>query len=507
MQRALGLVALLVLTVSVAAEAPNARSPLAINLAGIADWSTELVFVDAFKQSRAWISQEKGKPWGKGPALDLTPDGWVRSLKPNQRAETILLNVGSHRPAGKYTCLYEGSGEMSIRSGAKVVSRAPGRMVIDVQADGGVFLSIAKTDPADPIRNIRVIMPGFAKTYRTEPFHPALLKRWAKFRAIRFMDWQRTNGSPIVKWSDRSTPARATQSGPQGVALEYLVQLANALGADPWFCMPHQGDDDFVRRAAELVKKTLDPKRKIYIEYSNECWNGQFPQARYCQEKGKALGLSSNAFQAQLFYYSKRSVEIFRIWEEVFGSTDRLVRVMASQSANPWVSEQVVTFQDAWKHADALGVAPYFGHRLGSPKTQNEVAKMTVDQVLAACKAAIETKHKTLLKQAAVAGARKLDLVAYEGGQHLVGHGGAENNKALETLFHTVNRHPRMKDLYLQDLASWKIAGGKLFAAFSSTGRYSKWGSWGVLEAHDQNPATAPKYQALMEFITKNPTR
>ena len=61
MQRALGLVALLVLTVSVAAEAPNARSPLAINLAGIADWSTELVFVDAFKQSRAWISQEKGK--------------------------------------------------------------------------------------------------------------------------------------------------------------------------------------------------------------------------------------------------------------------------------------------------------------------------------------------------------------------------------------------------------------------------------------------------------------
>jgi hypothetical protein len=34
----------------------NQDSPLGTNLNGIADWSTELAFVDGFKMSRAWIS-------------------------------------------------------------------------------------------------------------------------------------------------------------------------------------------------------------------------------------------------------------------------------------------------------------------------------------------------------------------------------------------------------------------------------------------------------------------
>jgi len=499
----IAIVLLLASTASAAGPA-NAKSPLAINLGGISDWSTELVFVDAFKQSRKWISQAEGKGWGKGPALDVTADGWVRSLKPGQRAETILLGVDEHKPAGLYVCLYDGKGELQFRGDGKVKQSAPGRIVVDVKPRNAIFLSIVKTDPSDPIRNIRFIMPGFEKTCDKQPFNPKFLKRWASFRAIRFMDWQHTNGSPLVKWSDRSTPNRSNQSGPKGVAIEYMIALANTQKADPWFCMPHLADDDFIRRYAQLVKKTLDPKLKIYVEYSNECWNGQFQQARYCGQKGKELKLSSNAFQAQLFYYSKRSVEVFKIWVDVFGSTDRLVRVIASQSANPWVSKQVTGFQDALKHADALGIAPYFGNRLGSPKTQNEVAKKTVDEVLDACRKAIARNRDILAKQAKVASDAGLDLIAYEGGQHLVGHGGAENNKALEKLFHAANRDPRMKGLYLEDLAGWKQAGGKLFAVFSSTGRYSKWGSWGVLESGDQDPATAPKYQALLEFIAKN---
>jgi hypothetical protein len=179
--------------------------------------------------------------------------------------------------------------------------------------------------------------------------------------------------------------------------------------------------------------------------------------------------------------------------------------VIASQSANPWVSKQVTGFQNAWKHSDALGVAPYFGNRLGSPKIQDKVAKMTVDEVISACGVAIAQNRKILASQARVAADGKLDLIAYEGGQHLVGHGGAENNKVLEKLFQTVNRDPRMMKLYLVDLANWKQSGGKLFAVFSSTGRYSKWGSWGVIEYSDQDLTGAPKYQALLEFIKKNP--
>jgi len=165
----------------------------------------------------------------------------------------------------------------------------------------------------------------------------------------------------------------------------------------------------------------------------------------------------------------------------------------------------VVTFNDAYKRADALGIAPYFGHRLGRAKTANDVAKWPVDKVLDACSEAIARNRGTVARQAAIAKARGLDLIAYEGGQHLVGHGGAENNKALEKLFHAANRHPRMRELYLKYLAGWKADGGRLMAVFSSMGRYSKWGSWGVIEHFDQDPKTAPKYRAVMEFIDKNP--
>jgi hypothetical protein len=91
--------------------------------------------------------------------------------------------------------------------------------------------------------------------------------------------------------------------------------------------------------------------------------------------------------------------------------------------------------------------------------------------------------------------------MAYEGGQHLVGHGGAENNEKLTQLFHAVNRHPKMKALYLRNLKDWEDAGGDLFCVFSSVGRPSKWGSWGVLEYAAQDPAQAPKYQALREYL------
>ena len=268
------------------------------------------------------------------------------------------------------------------------------------------------------------------------------------------------------------------------MALEYLIQLTNTLTADPWFCMPHLATDDYIRRFAEMVKAQLKPGLKVYLEYSNECWNGMFGQARYCRDKGKALRLSNNDFEAQLRYYSKRSVEIFGIWEQVFGGTDRLVRVLAAQSANPWTSQQVLNFEEACKHADVLAIAPYFGNCAGDPKSQAEAAQMTVDQVLDKCAEYIAQGNKAIAAQARIAQEHGLRLVAYEAGQHLVGHGGAENSKVLEDLFHAANRHPRMKDLYLAYLSGWKANGGTLAMIFSSMGTYSKWGSWGLMEHH-----------------------
>ena len=90
-----------------------------------------------------------------------------------------------------------------------------------------------------------------------------------------------------------------------------MIDLCNRLQVDPWFCIPHLADDDYVRQFATMVRERLDPKLKVYVEHSNEVWNGQFAQARYAKEEGRRLGLSDNDFQAQLYYHSMRSVQIF----------------------------------------------------------------------------------------------------------------------------------------------------------------------------------------------------
>ena len=218
-------------------ENSNDRSPLGINLAGVVDWSPEMVFVDVFKHSRAWISQQDGQPWGKGPELELTPEGWVRRLRPGQYATTLLCVGGGH-PTGRYVCLYDGTGRLEFQGNARVLEQSPGRIELEVSPQESMMLHLRETDPSDPVRNIRVIMPGFEETYAEQPFYPPFLERWRPFRVIRFMDWMQTNNSEIRQWSERPRPEHASQAI-KGVALEYMIELCNELKTDPWFCMPH----------------------------------------------------------------------------------------------------------------------------------------------------------------------------------------------------------------------------------------------------------------------------
>jgi hypothetical protein len=492
--------AILLLT---AAIAPAADRPVGLNLAGVTDWSTELVFVDAFKTARPWISQAEGKPWGQGGPLELDDNGHVKKLAPGQAAETLLF-VDQHGryPAGDYLCLYDGTGELSFGLAAEVKDRKPNRVVVAVHPDRGhVSIKLTKTDPADPVRNIRFVLPGFENKYEKEPFHPSLLARLKGFACVRFMDWGRTNDSPVVTWADRTTPAHCTQAGKAGVAVEYQLRLANAAGVDAWLCVPHQADDGYVTELAKLVRANLAPGRKVYLEYSNETWNGQFAQARYCRQQGLKLGLSKDAYQAQLRYSSQRSVEIFKLFEAVFGNDPPLVRVLAAQSANPWTGLQVMGWQDAAKHADAIAIAPYFGHSLGSPKTADKVAAMTPEQILAEARKDLAENAKKLKTYAEQAKQRGLTLVAYESGQHLAGVAGAENNAKLTEAFHRANRHPAMAALYRDDLNQWFEAGGGLNCVFSSVGRYTKWGSWGLLEHWDQDEQSAPKMRAVRAIM------
>jgi hypothetical protein len=457
----------------------------------------------------------------------------VSSLKPGQIARTLMFwDLGGRYPAGTYVVLYEGEGSLQFGTGASLVSSQPGRAVLRVDpARGGISLFITATNPANYLRNIRVVMPGgicegnpfvhagdasacadpaayrsFENHHASIVFHPMFLERIRDYRTLRFMDWGLTNNSAQSAWAARPKPGDARWTE-KGVPVEVMVELANRLGADAWFNLPHLADDDYAAQYARLVKQRLRSDLKAHVEYSNEVWNGIFSQATHARTQGVALGLSADAYQAQIRYYSKRSTEIFDLWSAEFADApQRLVRVMATQAGNSWTAEQALDYQNARLKTDALAIAPYFGGYLGTSSQAARVEAMSLDQLFAELEAiALPQSIASMNANLTVAKARGLPLIAYEAGQHLAGVFGVENNAAINALFDGANRDPRMGALYTKYLEAWKASGAALLMHFNACTAYSKWGRFGALEYLQQPREQAPKFDALLNFIAQHP--
>ena len=480
-----------------------ATQSLGINLAGLHDWSTELPFVDVFKLSRVWVSQQDGKPWGKGPPVQIDAQGWITSLAPGTWAESCILNIREGRyPHGIYTLLYQGEGSIEIANIKGPVVRTPGKIEFSLTGEEGiVWIRIKATNPANYIRNIRVLMPGYSNIPGTDILlRPGFLTRWQGMKAIRFMEFMAVNNSSRQHWQDRVTLDDATWTI-KGAPIEIAIEICNRLGASPWFCIPHQADDDYVRRFARLVRKRLNPNLNIYLEYSNETWNPMFKQTGYCRKQGMKRNLANNETQAGLRFAALRSVRIFHIWEQVFNGHERLIRVLAGQAANPGVSEEKLRYQSAWKSCDALAVAPYITLNVSSHSQPplSEVRQWSLPKLLQETSTKLLNKSIRWMRQSrAIADKYQVRLIAYEGGQHLLGFQGAENDKQLTNLLLSANRAPEMEQIYQNYLDMWQtITDNGLFCLWLSMERWSKWGAWGLLEFYDQDETTSPKFRAV----------
>ena len=485
-------------------DTTNAR--LGINLAGIKNYATELPFVDLFRMSASWISQRKKGKWGDGPALELDHHGWVKRLEPDCFAVAIVCGIkGNHYPSGNYTVLYDGEGELAFRNAATnkdIVSKTIGKIVVKVNANQPFHLEIVSTNPLDYIRNIRVIMPGFEADYASNPWHPQFIKRWSGIACIRLMDFMMINNSTQMLWNDRPKLSDASFVK-KGVPLELMLDLANRLEADPWFCMPHLADDAYIKQFAQMVKANLKPNLRAWVEYSNEVWNNGFKQTKYANQKGQDLSLLGESSNATAHYYAHRSMQIFDIWQAVYGDKSNFVRVLASQAANTHKAETILDYKNASKHADVLAIAPYVTVNI-TPRNKGdlaigEVATWSLEKLFEHVFTVAMPKSQQWMQQnKKVADQYGLKLVAYESGQHLVGALGTENNDAITKLFTEANADPRMGEVYSQNLNTWAQAGGDLICSYYSVGKWSKWGSWGLLQYYDDVPTA--KFKAVLDW-------
>lgn len=300
------------------------------------DWTNDFPFKDLMMSGREWKVMDADKYWeyphghlGR-ESYPLSSIQWDESLYPTQMpqngkivvtlmAVSIRENVGGY-PFGRFTLMFEGSGEIVLAwDGGNAQpdtgwgsTWSPGYLapanVVSVQGTGGttrheftiagpqdwfdpsihksmgILLQIVQSDPADHIRNIRVIMPdteggtSYVDNCEEQKFNPLFLEDHRIYDVLRFMDWGQTNNSSLSSWSDRVGPDDVTQTAPKrGMAYEHMVDLCNTIGCDMWVCVPHQADDGYVTGMAELLHGRLDPDLSVYVEYSNEIWNDGVP--------------------------------------------------------------------------------------------------------------------------------------------------------------------------------------------------------------------------------------
>lgn len=533
------LVAGLYLGLSIGSSAPalagNESSPLGINTNEAMETDASLPFIDLFRFA---LPFESARPWLTKGEIDYDDHGWPRALNGGQ-VGTRFLNVipADALPGGTYTVRYEGEGRLQYGGAAKLVKSSPGKDLIRLESlDEKTItatLYIMESNPKNHLRNIRVLMSGgicegaplkrvdsakqcsgksyqaFADHYEDITFNPAYLNFMKDFKVIRFMNMSGVTRNDLRYWKDRPNLDEATWGGPEGqrgVPVEIMVKLANQLNINPWFNMPHNAGDDYLRRFAEYVKQHLKPTLNVYIEYTNEAWNAVFvPQAEHMKQKGTIAKLDTDRRIAGFKYYSKHSVHIFKLWEDVFGDARRLVRVMGGMTTDNSMTEIILAYQKAYQYVDAVAIAPYFYI------DQKELAALSgVDDVFAALSApdnrySIDNLLKVIRQQAETATAYGVDLIAYEGGQHLVDHKTHKMTEGATPHLVVANRDPRMADEYQRLLAGWKDVGGKLFVAFSAPRPPTWHGSWGIKEYISQPDAETPKYNALLAFSADQP--
>ena len=523
------------------AEPGGGRMAVGMNLESIVDWSPAWTFTDAFKASRPWISQAFnpqtfGLTWeaADAPILDVDADGNVRSLKTwmqngvamKQFAGTLMFNgLSGGYAGGTYHAEWDGSGVVSFGFDAEVTATgrtAAGRNFAELlvtPSDSGIYLRIEETSPADPVRDFNVWMPDYeGQSFAGQrwqpgaafsPFHPLFLKRLAPFPALRFMAMQETNSSDIVTWSQRrdaddirqgsgsgGTPSEPTVNG---IALEYMVELANELDADPWFTMPHQADDTFVRNFATYVRNHLEPGRSVYVEWSNEIWNfgWGFEASAWVADRARAAGLDPDF--GQWIIAGQEAKRDLDIWSQVFAGQSglELVRVAAGWAAVSWVTDQIL--QNMGGSFDAIAIAPYI-----TPTDEQRAgytAATGVDRVIADTRANVATSvqwtvdHEQLATDWSARLGRPVELVAYEGGAHLDGR-----NAPYQNAFYSASNDPRMGEIYRDYLIRLDAAGMDLFMDFQFTGQpgATPWGDFAKLHRMDEPLATAYRYNAVV---------
>lgn len=489
-------------------------SRLGVNLEGLSDRNRALIFTDVMKTSRAW-----GLASNPGTAgVNTDANGW-----PTEDAGVIAMSgMIPMDNSGTYKLSFESKSSdvlisnVSCTFSVKNQVSSGGITTADIvvpfmQSD--IMISFKNTNGG--VRNVKLIRPGYSEK---DEFTNLFLDAIKPFTTIRFMDFLNTNGqnttsenpgyltSPIT-WSERKLTTHASQSvdfgRARGGAWEYIIDLCNLTGKDAWINVPYGVDDDYLTKLATLFKEKLRSDCHIYVEVSNEVWNGMFAQAKLNTANSKK-DPTANTNGKQ---YAKVTAQAALAFKSVFGAqamNDR-IRVVAAWHFGAWqpnvqASEILNWINDnAGKPSDliyALAWAPYISE---PPADQCTDIPTILNSFTDSSDNSVATKN--ILINVAKSYNLVGGSVCYEGGTHHAG----EQVTTNVSIRNAANRDPGITPILVHDLKdNWFSLGGGLFCYFTLTSVYSQYGCWGLLE--NITDLSHPKYKAILQMANDDST-
>ena len=377
------------LNVTTSNAIPSTRTTnLGINTDWNCDYNLDKPWCDAMRSSRCW---DKIGSLVNSNDVPKDANGW-----PNSDG-IVLVYAGLKTKNNNGTYKLTFNGQATVTTGDGVLSNqvynsstntTTADLVISDVNNSQLFLTFTNTKKTSAsatntgVSNVtlmRPLTPGSTQSYSPSQYIANdYITKLAPFQTIRYMGWTQTNNgnmettwSSRVKWNNFSTACLNNKAN-----WESIIIMANASNKDAWICIPHQVDDNFITKLAQMFKygsdgyepytsvqsnpviPPLNSNLKLYIEYSNEIWNwgGPYTQTPWVRDQAKNFGMPLNfdgtTDESVLMYRYKamRTVQISTIFRSVFSSEmmTRIRPVICWQQNYNDLTDRTLSFMDRW---------------------------------------------------------------------------------------------------------------------------------------------------------------
>lgn len=385
MRNKLGFLFLVIsLTITLSSSA-FARLQVGQNLTYIADWNTIVIFKDAFRKSRAWLTQtvdtngsadisnwEYDRSWTIGDAT-VALDEYLYPLEIPYKSNdgnsyyvsTVMYNLDAkYNPDGEYLLTFKGKGIISLHTDDwYFFTNETGETKawpVSIYDETHYRLGIDYSEAEDPVHDIQLIEPGYwdindiegtnmnnpLTAFDSSPFITNLISDLQGINPIRV--WGDFEGSPFYNVDYRHTTnwnQRIRKHGKQGgrgelgIAYEWILMLADELDTDIWFNISPYAGEEYYSNMAWFLKTNEDssPDTKFYLEYGNENWNTMMPWYGYCYDTAIEHFSDQGASPGENWIYelaSVKAMDIHRVFTSIFGGTNRLYTMYSGQAGS-----------------------------------------------------------------------------------------------------------------------------------------------------------------------------